>query len=71
MDDSPQDRGAAKPTKLVQKILLGALALFLLFGDRALREIWHFSFFASPMIYGGVLLAFLVGSLIWVYFRDG
>jgi hypothetical protein len=71
MDDSPQDRGAAKPAKIVQKILAGALGLFFLVGDRALREFWHFSFFGSLMVWAGVLGAVLIGGLIWAHLRDG
>jgi len=46
-------------------------AYFFWFGDRALREIWHLSFFASLMIWGGVLGTLVIDGVIWAHLRDG
>lgn len=61
--DKKQTRGAAR------WIVGGPVALFFWFGDRALREIWHFSFFASLVIWSGVLGAVLIAGLIYAHVR--
>jgi hypothetical protein len=42
-----------------------------LFEDRALREFWHFSFFASLMIWGGVMGVLLMAGVIRAHLRNG
>ncbi|MGC2299808.1 MAG: hypothetical protein WA476_13465 [Acidobacteriaceae bacterium] len=73
------DRGIEAETKTVEKnrgsvaarILGVPVGLFFWFGDRALREIWHFSFFASLMIWAGALGAVVIGGVIWAHLRNG
>jgi len=71
------DRGTEAETveknrrSLAAKILGVPVGLFLWFGDRFLRKFWHFSFFASLMIWGGVLGAVLIGGVIWAHLRNG
>jgi hypothetical protein len=62
--------GTKKPRSLVAKTLAVPLGLFFWFGDRALREFWHFSFFASLMIWAAVLGVVLIGGLIWAHLRE-
>jgi hypothetical protein len=71
------DRGTEAETvgknrrSLAAKILGVPVGLFFWFGDRVLREFWHFSFFASLMIWGGVPGAVLIGGVIWAHLRNG
>ncbi|MGD0367930.1 MAG: hypothetical protein ABSA94_10765 [Acidobacteriaceae bacterium] len=69
-DERKAGTGTKKPRSLVAKILALSLGLFFWFGDRALREFWHFSFFASLMIWAGVLGVVVIGGLIWAHLRD-
>jgi hypothetical protein len=62
--------GTKKPRSLAARILGVPVGLFLWFGDRALREFWSFSFFASLMIWAGVLGVVVIGGLIWAHLRE-
>lgn len=61
--------GKRKPLGPVGWIVGGPLALFFWFGDRALREFWHFSFFASVTIWAAVLGAVVIGGTVFVHVR--
>ena len=65
MNDAERESAPVKPTKILWKILAGVLALFFWVGDRVLRELFHFSFMTSMMVWSGVLGAVLIGWVIW------
>ncbi|HEX4309301.1 MAG TPA: hypothetical protein VHZ25_04690 [Acidobacteriaceae bacterium] len=70
MSDGESKPETKKPPGAVARICLMLLGLFFWLGDRALRQIWHFSFFASVMIWAGGIGVFLIGGLIYMHFRD-
>jgi len=48
----------------IQKLLYGAVGLFFLFGDKALRDFWHFDFWTSMIAWAGVFGVFLIGAIV-------
>jgi hypothetical protein len=71
MDQDPNPEAPKHPIlRILSKIVIGATAIFFWFGDRALREFWHFSFGASVMIWAGVLTAIIVGAIFISHFLE-
>jgi hypothetical protein len=60
--------GWKKPLGAVARICLTLSGLIFWLGDRAIRQIWHFSFFA--LIWAGGLGAFLIAGVIYMHFRN-
>ncbi len=69
----PEPEGEKPPRKSLSgpgRIFAGVLGMFFLFGDRALREFGHMSFFGSLIVWAGVLGFVLIGGLIYFHLRD-
>jgi hypothetical protein len=70
-EEHTRDTRRKGPTGIVGKILLGAMGLFFWFGDRALRDFWHFSFWNSLMAWAAVFGLFLIGGIAYAHRQDG
>lgn len=72
MDKQPQpETPKRRVLKVLSNIFFGAVGMLFFFGDRALREFWHFSFWASVIIWAGVLGVIVISGVVVYHLLDG
>lgn len=69
MSGTESEKNAWKSLSGPGKVFAGILGMFFLFGDRALREFWHMSFWGSLIVWAGALGVVVIGALIYFHLR--